>query len=94
MYLSKGRDRRRRQLEEAANPAAAIEREREYYVDKDRAAVMVVGGNNDIIRDLKFKERRDRFDKRNNPMALLDDSELYETYLAQGEHELRYAMRQ
>lgn len=57
------------------------------YVDRDRAAAVVLG-NKDIKNDLKHKKRRDRMDNAQGS-SMVDDDMNFATYLAQGEHELK-----
>ena len=56
------------------------------YVDRDRAAAVVIG-TKDIVNDLKNKKRRERMENAN--AILLEEEVDIETYLAQGEHELK-----
>jgi hypothetical protein len=57
------------------------------YVDRDRAAAVVIG-TKDIVNDLKSKKRRERMENAN--AILLEEEVDMDTYLAQGEHELKY----
>jgi hypothetical protein len=56
------------------------------YVDRDRAAAVVIG-TKDISNDLRTKKRRERMENAN---AVLGEEEVdMDTYLAQGEYELK-----
>ena len=57
------------------------------YIDRDRAAAVVIG-NKDIKNELKVKKKRDRMENARDPAAVLEEVD-YETYLLQGEHELK-----
>lgn len=55
-------------------------------MDRDRAAAVVIG-TKDIVNDLKSKKRRERMENAN---AVLGEEEVdMDTYLAQGEYELK-----
>ena len=56
------------------------------YVDRDRAAAVQLGSK-DIKNDLRFKRRRDRME---NAQVHDDDEISFATFIAQGDHELKY----